>query len=918
MPGHEDSFSKMQSLELPQRVDWSATRNSLPILDEGVDAETEAYSNIRSAYLRMDEWITCSTNPSYSSGAWSHAESAFSDNFALTNHTQLTFTLPPFRGAVFHLRFRQRVDERVIPNVLGQDHGWENPLMWSGGDFFGPKLKGPRGRVCLPPPVLLSQDWEAEHIEKRWKWQEQLFDPREGELRLFTLCGLEPSVDTQSSWSGWFTSKAGQGLYGKRVVEIEYCALHIRGNEMPDWETTCLEGIWRPVTRYNIPSSDIGTFVLIRAMNFMSTDGIQWLQRSLEDELGQKHRKQNMRMIKAFFADMYNKMLPLWHASVEPLLANNPTLQLLVAEKRTEKARAVLLRLLEVLQKRQLATSIPQRLIPDRPTIRRLVITIGGAEVDVQPGRWNEIEEGEAFTLRCEARRSALHEGLHRPVKVWWMIRGSSWKNEAGLELHNLTEGKIVRRNIQLRPQETTDEAGLFSSTLHIKGRSIYKNILIEKGSELIFRAIVEEREAQEDAYDEILVRIVEPVAAGGRRAISDAATVTLAAPRNPEAPYRRSAPPVFGRSISDDVVMRAFESACKSVGAADARSVVNLALLELGHRPHEEDLDAAVDELGASIIDARRFNEWYKISPFGDSLAGFAWQQLEQTLQSYRNDFLLHRLEIPVEKWGFAEDQWGGVIPEANVMREHMLSVCKRSLHKVWVERDQQQAGSEADSRPSAAPAAALQLDMDSAQEVEAAKLVQVLEALAVNFAKYYLAKLLPDDSEHDASVAAERRKKFVDNAIKCANLQQTFSQLTKLQLAAQYKEFKKSAQRRKLNRAAFAAAAEKREIEILRWLDDPYAQPTADPSPIEIGTVVAKSMIKHELEELLDTQLVPMVIDALKTKLLPAAQELLVELAREFVAKHKWKLLLSGLTITGAAAAVVIRLFGYRHPRA
>jgi hypothetical protein len=35
--------------------------------------------------------------------------------------------------------------------------GWENPLTWSAGDFFGPKLKGPRGRVCLPPPVLLSQ-----------------------------------------------------------------------------------------------------------------------------------------------------------------------------------------------------------------------------------------------------------------------------------------------------------------------------------------------------------------------------------------------------------------------------------------------------------------------------------------------------------------------------------------------------------------------------------------------------------------------------------------------------------------------------------------------------------------------------------------------------------------------------------------
>jgi hypothetical protein len=52
----EDSFSKMQSLELPQRVDWSATRNSLPILDDGVDAETEAYTNIRAAYLRMDEW----------------------------------------------------------------------------------------------------------------------------------------------------------------------------------------------------------------------------------------------------------------------------------------------------------------------------------------------------------------------------------------------------------------------------------------------------------------------------------------------------------------------------------------------------------------------------------------------------------------------------------------------------------------------------------------------------------------------------------------------------------------------------------------------------------------------------------------------------------------------------------------------
>ena len=40
-------------------------------------------------------------------------------------------------------------------------------------------------------------------------------------------------------------------------------------------------------------------------------------------------------------------------------------------------------------------------------------------------------------------------------------------------------------------------------------------------------------------------------------------------------------------------------------------------------------------------------------------------------------------RLEIPVEKWGFGEDQWGGVVPEATVMREHVLSVLKRPLQK-------------------------------------------------------------------------------------------------------------------------------------------------------------------------------------------------------------------------------------------
>jgi hypothetical protein len=77
--------------------------------------------------------------------------------------------------------------------------------------------------ATIPPPVLLSEQWEKLNIVGKWSWQEQVNDPkgREGELRVFTIGGLTPSIE-----AGWTSSKI-LGMMGLGMRESGFFCMRL-------------------------------------------------------------------------------------------------------------------------------------------------------------------------------------------------------------------------------------------------------------------------------------------------------------------------------------------------------------------------------------------------------------------------------------------------------------------------------------------------------------------------------------------------------------------------------------------------------------------------------------------------------------------------------------------------------------------
>jgi len=211
---------------------------------------------------------------------------------ALCSPTQMSFTLPPAKngggGGSYHLRFRTLVDGKPIE--VGQEgqkgwqkDGWQNPLDYQGGAFFSPQLKGAKARLQLPPPVVLGAEWEKRHVAPKWRWQKQLHLPEEheGEPRLFTLAGLVPSV-TGSRGASW----VGGGLYGERVVELQYKeqqqpVFAVGRDEVQDLRAQWLdEHGWSKEQQlsYDTPATDVTTMLLALALNWAKAEGVPKLQ----------------------------------------------------------------------------------------------------------------------------------------------------------------------------------------------------------------------------------------------------------------------------------------------------------------------------------------------------------------------------------------------------------------------------------------------------------------------------------------------------------------------------------------------------------------------------------------------------------------------------------------------------------------
>jgi hypothetical protein len=57
-------------------------------------------------------------------------------------------------------------------------------------------VRADKAEVLPPPPVVLHRTWEAAHIVETEKTTQQ---PREGDLRIFSILGLTPSCDASGA-----------------------------------------------------------------------------------------------------------------------------------------------------------------------------------------------------------------------------------------------------------------------------------------------------------------------------------------------------------------------------------------------------------------------------------------------------------------------------------------------------------------------------------------------------------------------------------------------------------------------------------------------------------------------------------------------------------------------------------------------
>uniref|UniRef100_A0A7S3PDM4 Uncharacterized protein n=1 Tax=Aplanochytrium stocchinoi TaxID=215587 RepID=A0A7S3PDM4_9STRA len=346
----------------------------------------------------------------------------------LSDETKFSFTIPPNAPPLLHIRFRINVDSKK-----GE---WLNPLTWKDGSFFSPKMKvklksSPhmkRQSVASqdyvyrnPPPVIMSRSWERKNIVGLYKWQDQVVNPVEGELRIYTITGLTPSVEKGDTWSNWVFSSAGQGLYGTRTIEVQFASevyerpyerrskekrsngiskLRRTGsiefqdalsNSLSDsdserefieheairnWEEV-EESDWKVMQplKYVVPSTDLFTTLLFIALNWGKSVGVKQMEEALIGQLD-TNRARNTQVLKDFIGEVMIKLEPVWENTIVPWLEKNPNLHFILKEKRDEKIREKALEVMEILKEQSLIQDIPGDFLSIRPSINGVTVSV--------------------------------------------------------------------------------------------------------------------------------------------------------------------------------------------------------------------------------------------------------------------------------------------------------------------------------------------------------------------------------------------------------------------------------------------------------------------------------------------------------------------------------------------------------------
>jgi hypothetical protein len=382
----------------------------------------------------------------------------------------------------------------------------------------------------------------------------------------------------------------------------------------------------------------------------------------------------------------------------------------------------------------------------------------------------------------------------------------------------------------------------------------------------------------------------------------------------HPAEPYRRTPPRIWGFTKPSALVATEFKQ--KLELTQDVAEAAELVLRELGFTPTKADIADVVEALRGSesaAAQAETFHSWYRESVFGNTLLAEGWLQFKDNLREKRNHILSNTLEIPRERWGFNDDEWGGIVPETGLMRQHLSSLTKHHLASIWNSRDDVKekpvtlsSSTNAEPEPVCEQLKPQAVRLDSRESVDEATLRAVSEALAAGMAKQYMSTLLP------AAFGEESRKNWVQDASSGQSMSASLAQLLTYRFTEYYAyTLSEETEQARRSREEDAAA---REAAATAWMEDwrrngsKAGKPPDDVNPSEAAKVVLKTAIKQEVARFMELQLVPLVQTQLREHLIPATLQTVKSMAWEFVQKRWLSLGLGWIAVSTVSTAMVI----------
>ena len=257
----------------------------------------------------------------------------------MCSSSQFSFTVPPVvcEKSAFLIRVRFGSDTSLLrknfrwqTDGIADPRGWVNPLSWRNGDYFAPKfrrqteyfVRPDHAEILPPPPVVLGKTWEASHIINHDREEDV---QSEGDLRIFSILGLTPSCTANG---------AKVFGYGASRVELEVSTAYGM-----TWEEANLEdNLWIWKTSYDVPPESMGTVLVKTFVESMHYRGLPAIEESLMGQVD-RNRKKNLKTIREFVEESWEKLQPWYAYKVQPWLASHSLTYLFV-----DSSRAMMLR----------------------------------------------------------------------------------------------------------------------------------------------------------------------------------------------------------------------------------------------------------------------------------------------------------------------------------------------------------------------------------------------------------------------------------------------------------------------------------------------------------------------------------------------------------------------------------------------